>query len=137
MAPKEGSLIQGNLDVLILRALSEGSSHGYGIAQWGACRGRRRAGHRGLRALHRITPARRARLARGLLGCLREQPARSRESGTAGVVEKYSIVGLLAARCRSISSTVPLTAPPVGVPILVQKIPTTRSASPSWRLITA
>ncbi|OFW06580.1 MAG: hypothetical protein A3H96_13005 [Acidobacteria bacterium RIFCSPLOWO2_02_FULL_67_36] len=34
MAPKEGSLIQGNLDVLILRALSEGPSHGYGIARW-------------------------------------------------------------------------------------------------------
>jgi transcriptional regulator len=34
MAPREGSLIQGNLDVLILRALSEGSSHGYGIARW-------------------------------------------------------------------------------------------------------
>ena len=34
MAPREGSLIQGNLDVLILRALSEGPSHGYGIARW-------------------------------------------------------------------------------------------------------
>ena len=34
MATREGSLIQGNLDVLILRALSEGPSHGYGIARW-------------------------------------------------------------------------------------------------------
>ena len=34
MAPREGSLLQGNLDVLILRALSEGPSHGYGIAKW-------------------------------------------------------------------------------------------------------
>jgi transcriptional regulator len=34
MPPREGSLLQGNLDVLILRALIEGPSHGYGIAQW-------------------------------------------------------------------------------------------------------
>lgn len=34
MAPKEGSPIQGHLDVLILRALSEGPLHGYGIARW-------------------------------------------------------------------------------------------------------
>lgn len=34
MPPKEGSPLQGNLDVLILRALSDGSSHGYGIAKW-------------------------------------------------------------------------------------------------------
>lgn len=34
MAPREGSLIQGNLDVLILRALSEGPSYGYGVARW-------------------------------------------------------------------------------------------------------
>jgi transcriptional regulator len=34
MSPREASLIQGNLDVLILRALSEGPSHGYGIARW-------------------------------------------------------------------------------------------------------
>ena len=34
MPPKEGSPLQGNLDVLILRALSEGASHGYGIARW-------------------------------------------------------------------------------------------------------
>ena len=34
MPPKEGSPLQGNLDVLILRALSEGPSHGYGIARW-------------------------------------------------------------------------------------------------------
>ena len=34
MPPKEASLLQGNLDVLILRALSGGPSHGYGIAQW-------------------------------------------------------------------------------------------------------
>lgn len=34
MAPRENSFIQGNLDVLILRALSEGPSHGYGIARW-------------------------------------------------------------------------------------------------------
>ena len=34
MATREGSLIHGNLDVLILRALSEGPSHGYGIARW-------------------------------------------------------------------------------------------------------
>jgi PadR family transcriptional regulator PadR len=34
MPPKESSPLQGNLDVLILRALSEGPSHGYGIAKW-------------------------------------------------------------------------------------------------------
>lgn len=34
MTPREGSLIQGNIDVLILRAVSEGPSHGYGIASW-------------------------------------------------------------------------------------------------------
>jgi transcriptional regulator len=34
MAPREGSPLQGNLDVLILRALSDGASHGYGIARW-------------------------------------------------------------------------------------------------------
>lgn len=34
MAPRENSFIQGNLDVLILRALSDGPSHGYGIARW-------------------------------------------------------------------------------------------------------
>ena len=34
MPPKEGSPLQGNLDVLILRALSDGPSHGYGIAKW-------------------------------------------------------------------------------------------------------
>jgi transcriptional regulator len=31
---REGSLIHGNLDVLILRALGDGPSHGYGIAGW-------------------------------------------------------------------------------------------------------
>ena len=34
MPSKESSPLQGNLDVLILRALSEGPSHGYGIAKW-------------------------------------------------------------------------------------------------------
>ncbi|MEX2273085.1 MAG: PadR family transcriptional regulator [Vicinamibacterales bacterium] len=34
MPSKEASLLQGNLDVLILRALSEGPSHGYGVARW-------------------------------------------------------------------------------------------------------
>ena len=34
MASKEGSLIQGNLDRLFLRALREGPSHGYGIGRW-------------------------------------------------------------------------------------------------------
>lgn len=34
MSPKESSPLQGSLDVLILRALSEGPSHGYGIAKW-------------------------------------------------------------------------------------------------------
>ena len=34
MRSKESSPIQGDLDVLVLRALSEGPSHGYGIARW-------------------------------------------------------------------------------------------------------
>lgn len=34
MSPKESSPLQGNLDVLILRALSDAPSHGYGIARW-------------------------------------------------------------------------------------------------------
>lgn len=34
MPPKESSPLQGNLDILILRALSDGPSHGYGIAAW-------------------------------------------------------------------------------------------------------
>ena len=33
MAPSENSFLQGNLDALILRALAEGPSHGYGIAR--------------------------------------------------------------------------------------------------------
>ncbi|MDQ3170405.1 MAG: PadR family transcriptional regulator [Acidobacteriota bacterium] len=34
MPSKESSPLQGDLDVLVLRALSEGPSHGYGIAKW-------------------------------------------------------------------------------------------------------
>ena len=34
MTPRKSRLIQGNLDVLILRSLIEGPSHGYGIARW-------------------------------------------------------------------------------------------------------
>jgi transcriptional regulator len=30
----EGSLVQGTLDMLILKALSRGAMHGYGISQW-------------------------------------------------------------------------------------------------------
>ena len=33
MASSENSFLQGNLDVLILRALDDGPSHGYGIAR--------------------------------------------------------------------------------------------------------
>jgi PadR family transcriptional regulator, regulatory protein PadR len=32
--PKEGDLIQGTLDMLILKALTRGKSHGYAIAEW-------------------------------------------------------------------------------------------------------
>jgi PadR family transcriptional regulator, regulatory protein PadR len=34
MGVPEGDLIPGTLDLLILKALLSGSSHGYGIAQW-------------------------------------------------------------------------------------------------------
>jgi PadR family transcriptional regulator PadR len=32
--PKEGDLIQGTLDMLILKALTRGKAHGYAIAEW-------------------------------------------------------------------------------------------------------
>jgi PadR family transcriptional regulator PadR len=32
--PKQGDLLQGTLDMLVLKALARGSSHGYGIAEW-------------------------------------------------------------------------------------------------------
>lgn len=32
--PKEGTLVQGTLDMLILKTLSRGPMHGYGISQW-------------------------------------------------------------------------------------------------------
>jgi PadR family transcriptional regulator, regulatory protein PadR len=32
--PKEGTLVQGTLDMLILKTLSRGPQHGYGISQW-------------------------------------------------------------------------------------------------------
>ena len=57
MATQEGSPIQGHLDLLILRALSEGSSHGYGIARWvhGATDGALKIEDRALYiALHRL-----------------------------------------------------------------------------------
>ena len=34
MAPSETGFLQGNLDILVLRALRGGPSHGYGIARW-------------------------------------------------------------------------------------------------------
>lgn len=34
MSPKQMSLLQGTLDVLVLQALAGGARHGYGIAQW-------------------------------------------------------------------------------------------------------
>jgi DNA-binding PadR family transcriptional regulator len=33
MAPRETSLLQGTLDLLVLRTLSWGSAHGFGIAR--------------------------------------------------------------------------------------------------------
>lgn len=32
--PKEGDLLQGTLDMLILKALARGTKHGYAIAEW-------------------------------------------------------------------------------------------------------
>ena len=32
--PKEGTLVQGTLDMIILKTLSRGPMHGYGISQW-------------------------------------------------------------------------------------------------------
>lgn len=32
--PKEGDLLQGTLDMLILKALTRGPRHGYAIAEW-------------------------------------------------------------------------------------------------------
>jgi transcriptional regulator len=34
MGKKEGDLIPGTLDILILKALGAGAMHGYGIAEW-------------------------------------------------------------------------------------------------------
>jgi len=34
MSPKQMKLLQGTLDVLVLRALADEARHGYGIAQW-------------------------------------------------------------------------------------------------------
>jgi PadR family transcriptional regulator PadR len=34
MPPREAELLQGTLDVLILKALTWGPSHGYGVARW-------------------------------------------------------------------------------------------------------
>jgi PadR family transcriptional regulator, regulatory protein PadR len=34
MARHDSGLLQGTLDVLVLRALSDGPSHGYGVARW-------------------------------------------------------------------------------------------------------
>ena len=31
---KQGDLLQGTLDMLVLKALSRGSNHGYGVAEW-------------------------------------------------------------------------------------------------------
>lgn len=31
---KPGDLVQGTLDMLVLRALSSGAKHGYGVAEW-------------------------------------------------------------------------------------------------------
>jgi len=33
-SPKEGDLIQGTLDMLILKALTRGKAHGYAIVEW-------------------------------------------------------------------------------------------------------
>jgi transcriptional regulator len=33
-AEKPGDLLQGTLDMLVLKALSRGPNHGYGIAEW-------------------------------------------------------------------------------------------------------
>ncbi len=34
MSPKQMSLLQGTLDVLVLQALAQGANHGYGVAEW-------------------------------------------------------------------------------------------------------
>ncbi|HKJ01298.1 MAG TPA: PadR family transcriptional regulator, partial [Longimicrobiales bacterium] len=34
MSPRQMNLLQGTLDVLVLRALGAGSRHGYGVAEW-------------------------------------------------------------------------------------------------------
>lgn len=31
---KEGDLVQGTLDMLVLKALARGAKHGYGVAEW-------------------------------------------------------------------------------------------------------
>lgn len=31
---KQGDLVQGTLDMLVLKALARGAKHGYGVAQW-------------------------------------------------------------------------------------------------------
>lgn len=34
MSPRQMSLLQGTLDVLVLQALEQGPRHGYGVAEW-------------------------------------------------------------------------------------------------------
>ena len=34
MPPREAELLQGTLDILILKALTWGPAHGYGVARW-------------------------------------------------------------------------------------------------------
>jgi transcriptional regulator len=34
MDKKSGELVQGTLDMLVLKALSRGPAHGYGVAEW-------------------------------------------------------------------------------------------------------
>jgi transcriptional regulator len=34
MDKKSGELVQGTLDMLVLKALSRGPTHGYGVAEW-------------------------------------------------------------------------------------------------------
>ena len=31
---KQGDLVQGTLDMLVLKALARGAKHGYGVAEW-------------------------------------------------------------------------------------------------------
>ena len=77
MPPPPLPLVQGTLDLLVLRTLAPGPMHGYGIATAGPRANRRRPGHRRRRALPGAPSARPPGPGRGRVAAVGEQPARA------------------------------------------------------------